>query len=156
MLQQVLLRLPYAQVPYEGFGKATDQDVDAGESGLRFEVRPDMHHRVLGRQVAERELGVVEAVVRGDVAGHGFGDASVDEHLLAVGHELVGAEIAADGDLGAPDGGSGGGEVGAVAFDERDAVGEGLQLGCQFGLVAAEAADRGVGCSEDRLRDEGP
>lgn len=104
----------------ESLHECANEDVDASDGLLGVQMGLDVLHRVLGGVLAVLELGEVEAVVAGDVAGHVLGIAGVDQELLAVGHEGVVAQVAADDDVAAS------GElaqlvhVGGVALDDGD------------------------------------
>lgn len=107
----------------------------------------NLDHGILGRQIAWLQLRVIERPVRGDVAGHVFRRGGVDEQFLAADHEVVGAQVGADDDVAAADEGAGGGEVvgGAGALMDGDAWVGGGEGGGEFGWVAAEAEEMGLG-----------
>ena len=122
--QLVLLRTPDGQESPPRLDKGADQDMDAFD-GLPFQILPDAEHGLLGRDVRRLEGRVVESIIRGDISRHVLRHAGVNQDLLAVGHQLVGSEIAADDGAAAPDGGPSRFAVAAVAFHDRQSrVGE--------------------------------
>ena len=72
----------------------------------------------LARDVPWLNASVVQGVIRGIISGHIFRYAGVDQHLLAVNHQLVRYEIAAVDGTAASYGRPGCFPVGAVAFHD--------------------------------------
>lgn len=149
--QLALLGIKNAKVSTpEGLHEGANENVNSLDVLLGFQVVLDVLHRVLGGVLAVLELGEVEAVVAGDVAGHVLGVAGVDQELLPVGHEGVVAQVAADDNVAAF------GElaqlvhIGGVALDDGD-VGGGAQVVGEFAGIATEPADLNVWCREKML-----
>lgn len=92
----------------ERLHKGANEDVNAldrllpARLVLLLQVGLDVLAEVLVGVLAVLELGKVQRVVAGDVAGHPFGPAGVDEALLALDHERRVAEVAADDHVAAP------------------------------------------------------
>ncbi len=126
---EIPLLIPTAPVPHrillkrhlDQLHERAVQDMHTLDILLRLQVGFDLNHGVFRRKIAELELRVIQRPVRGDVARDFFRLCGVDEDLLALHHEVVGAQVGADDDVAALDGFSSGGGVVAGALQDGDA-----------------------------------
>lgn len=88
---------------HDGVNEAPDENVNALDGLLGFKVRLHGLHGVLGEELAELELGIVQSPVAGDVPRNSLRLACIDEHFLPLDHELIVTKVCADDDVGALD-----------------------------------------------------